>query len=43
VYVIADKQINFTMRVGGTAMFAGSVQGSALTLLFNDNHFVYLR
>jgi len=43
VYVVADKQINFTMRVGGTSTFAGSVQGSALTLLFNDNHFVYLR
>jgi hypothetical protein len=43
VYVVADKQINFTMRVGGTASFIGAVQGSTLTLVFNDNHFVYLR
>jgi hypothetical protein len=43
VYALADKQINFTMRVGGTATFIGAVQGSTLTLVFNDNHFVYLR
>ena len=43
VYVVADKQINFTMRVGGTATFIGAVQGSTLTLVFNDSHFVYLR
>jgi hypothetical protein len=43
VYVVVDKQINFTMRVGGTASFIGAVQGSTLTLVFNDNHFVYLR
>jgi hypothetical protein len=43
IYVVADKQINFTMRVGGTATFVGAVQGSTLTLVFNDNHFVYLR
>jgi len=43
VYVVAEKQINFTMRVGGTASFVGAVQGSALTVLFNDSHFVYLR
>jgi hypothetical protein len=43
VYVVADKQINFTMRVGGTATFIGAVQGSTLTLVFNDSHFVYVR
>jgi hypothetical protein len=43
VYVVAGKQINFTMRVGGTASVIGAVQGSTLTLVFNDNHFVYLR
>jgi hypothetical protein len=43
VYLVSDKQINFTMRVGGTATFIGAVQGSTLTLVFNDNHFVYLR
>jgi hypothetical protein len=43
VYVVADKQINFTMRVGGTATFIGAVQTNTLTLVFNDAHFVYLR
>src|SRR5690242_4053940 len=43
VYAIADKQINFTMKVGGTATFIGAVQGGTLTLVFNDAHFVYLR
>lgn len=43
VYVVADKQINFTMRVGGTASFVGAVQGGTLTVVFNDAHFVYLR
>ena len=43
VYAVADKQINFTMKVGGTATFIGAVQGSTLTLVFNDSHFVYLR
>jgi hypothetical protein len=43
VYAIADKQINFTMRVGGTATFIGAVQTNVLTLVFNDAHFVYLR
>jgi len=43
VYAIADKQINFTMRVGGTATFIGAVQANVLTLVFNDAHFVYLR
>lgn len=43
VYVVADKQINFTMKVGGTAMFIGAVQGSTLTLIFNDTHFIYSR
>ena len=43
VYAIADKQINFTIKVGGTASFVGAVQGSTLTLVFNDAHFVYLR
>jgi len=43
VYAVADKQINFTMRVGGTASFIGAVQGGTLTLVFNDTHFVYLR
>jgi hypothetical protein len=43
VYVIADKEINFTMRVGGTATFIGTVQTNVLTLVFNDAHFVYLR
>lgn len=43
VYVVADKQINFTMRVGGTASFIGAVQGSTLTVVFNDAHFVYQR
>jgi hypothetical protein len=43
VYVVTGKQINFTMRVGGTATFIGAVQGTTLTLVFNDAHFVYLR
>jgi hypothetical protein len=43
VYVITDKQINFTMRVGGTATFIGAVQTNVLTLVFNDAHFVYVR
>jgi len=43
VYVVADKQINFTMKVGGTATFVGAVQSNTLTLVFNDSHFVYLR
>lgn len=43
VYAVADKQINFTMKVGGTASFIGAVQGGTLTLVFNDSHFVYLR
>jgi hypothetical protein len=43
VYVVADKQINFTMRVGGTATFLGAVQSNTLTLVFNDSHFIYSR
>jgi hypothetical protein len=43
VYGIDDKQINFTMNVGGTASFIGAVQTNTLTLVFNDTHFVYSR
>jgi hypothetical protein len=42
-YAIADGQINFIMKTGGTSAFPGSVTGNTLSLLFNGGRFVYLR
>jgi hypothetical protein len=43
VYRITNAQIAFTMRVGGTSTFTGSVQGNALIVVFNDTPFTYTR
>jgi hypothetical protein len=42
-YAIVSGQINFTMLVGGTATFAGSVTGSTLTLIYNGTKFIYTK
>jgi hypothetical protein len=42
-YSIANEQINFVTVTGGTSTFVGSVSGDALTVLFNNSQFVYLR
>ena len=43
IFTVANKQITFTLVVGGTATFIGAVQGSMLTLVYNDSHFIYSR
>jgi hypothetical protein len=42
-YVIANGQINFAMKQGGTDTFAGSVIGTELRLLYNGRLFVYTK
>jgi hypothetical protein len=42
-YAIANGQINFTMLVGGTTTFAGSVTGTTLSLLYNNARYIYTR
>lgn len=40
-YAVSSGQINFTMTMGGTTPFTGSVTGNILSLLFNGGHFLY--
>jgi len=42
-YSIANNQINFIMTAGGTDTFAGSVNGTQLTLLYGGKIFLYVR
>ncbi|HEX4684768.1 MAG TPA: hypothetical protein VH277_18770 [Gemmatimonadaceae bacterium] len=42
-YKIANGQIQFVMTDGGTAIFAGAVQGNTLSVLFNGQPFIYAR
>jgi hypothetical protein len=42
-YAIANGQINFVMKQGGTDTFAGSVNGAELRLLYNGRLFIYTK
>ena len=42
-YSVANGQINFVMKVGGSFTFTGSVTGNVLSLLYNGGHFQYSR
>ena len=42
-YAISNGQINFTMTVGGTSTFAGSVVNDSLSVLFQGKLYRYAR
>src|SRR3954469_21626146 len=42
-YVIANDQINFAMKSGGTSTFTGAVVENTLTVNFNGQKYIYFR
>jgi hypothetical protein len=42
-YKIVSGQIQFVMTTGGSTIFAGSVTGNTLSVLFNGQPFIYTR
>ncbi|HEX3867329.1 MAG TPA: hypothetical protein VHV78_11285 [Gemmatimonadaceae bacterium] len=42
-YAIANAAINFTMLVGGSSTFTGSVTGNTLSVLYSGSSYLYTR